>query len=144
MSGRPSVFKLQLQQNDKKKSVWNRERTSRHLSLWQCLREIFFLRLFISDQTQSELPSQRGAEWNHSPFAHTHAAHASLYTTQPWWTLMSRHPNAAPPPPHRSVKVVLLALFSPEAEISRCSKFFITVSSKLQTPTEHTPDLATR
>lgn len=87
----------------KKKSVWNREKTSRHLSLWQCLREIFFYD--CSSLTRHSLNYPRKEEPSGiTARLHTHAAHARLYTTQPWWTLMSRHPNAAPPLPHRSVR----------------------------------------
>lgn len=87
----------------KKKAVCNREGTSRHLLLWQCLREIFFydrssLTRHSLNYPHKEEPSRITAR------LHTHAAHARLYTTQPWWTLMSRHPNATPPLPHRSVR----------------------------------------
>lgn len=105
MSGRPSVFKLQLQQNDKKKSLSGTERG--HPDTYRYGREASgrFLFYDCSSLTRHSLNYPHKEEPSGiTARLHTHAAHARLYTTQPWWTLMSRHPDATPPLPHRSVR----------------------------------------
>lgn len=83
MSERSWVFKLQLEQEDKK-SAWNRERTPKRLSRHNPTK---------SERPHEEEPSEIMARF------HTHC-HATLYTTQPWWTLMPQYPNAAPTSHH--------------------------------------------
>ena len=66
-------------------------------------------------------------------YTHTHI-HTHSHARLSWRTLTPRHPNTAPAS-HQS----LCWLFSGQSRKSRCSKFFITVSSKLQTATGHAP-----
>lgn len=99
-------------------------------------------RLFVTDSAQADTgwtPWQRRAEWNHGTFPHTPSRYAVHNTTVADIdaTVFQHYPNV---PPHFEL---YCWLFSRLRRRTRCSKFFIRVSTNLQTPLECTPDLTT-
>lgn len=126
-------IKLHLQQKDNK-TAWNRERERErgHPNTYHYADASGrLLRLFVTDSAQTDTLTKKSQvkSWHVS----THC-HATLYTTRPRFG----RPNVPP------LFELYRWLFSRQRRRSRCSKFFITVSSKLQTPAERTPDLAAR
>lgn len=140
--GRSSVFKLQLQQEGEKVS-WDLREDTRTPIATPIGASGRLLRLFVTDSAQPNTgwtPPLRRAEWNHGTFPHTlprYAVH-NRAVVDINTTVFQRYPNVPP------LFELYSGLFSRLRRRSRCSKFFITVSTKLQTPAECTPDLATR